>query len=57
MSLEVMLRCIATGEAEDRPDLLISMEELTDLVDYRRIAQARAGLAIKRAARAQIRLG
>ena len=35
--LEVMLQCIATGEAADRPDLLLSMEDLTDLVGYRRI--------------------
>lgn len=36
-ALQVMLQCMATGEAVDRPDLLISMEELTDLVGYRRI--------------------
>jgi 2-methylisocitrate lyase-like PEP mutase family enzyme len=38
-ALQVMLNCIETGEAEDRPDLLISMEEITDLVGYRRINQ------------------
>jgi len=38
-ALEVMMQCIATGEAADRPDLLISMEELTDLVGYRRISK------------------
>ena len=38
-ALEVMLQCIATGKAGDRPDLLVSMDELTDLVGYRRINQ------------------
>jgi 2-methylisocitrate lyase-like PEP mutase family enzyme len=38
-ALQVMLNCIETGEAADRPDLLIDMEELTDLVGYRRINQ------------------
>jgi 2-methylisocitrate lyase-like PEP mutase family enzyme len=38
-ALEVMKQCIDTGEAADRPDLLISMEELTDLVGYRRISK------------------
>lgn len=37
-ALEVMLHCMETGEAADRPDLLVSMEELTQLVGYDRIA-------------------
>jgi 2-methylisocitrate lyase-like PEP mutase family enzyme len=37
-ALEVQLRCMETGEAADRPDLLVSMEELTRLVGYDRIA-------------------
>ena len=37
-ALEVLQGCIATGEKADRPDLLASMEEITDLFDYERIA-------------------
>jgi 2-methylisocitrate lyase-like PEP mutase family enzyme len=37
-ALEVMLGCIETGELADRPDLLASMEEITGLFDYQRIA-------------------
>jgi 2-methylisocitrate lyase-like PEP mutase family enzyme len=37
-ALEVMQNCIATGELADRPDLLASMEEITDLFDYKRIS-------------------
>ena len=38
-ALEVMKQCMETGEAADRPDLLVSMEELTQLVGYERIAK------------------
>ena len=37
-ALEVMQGCIATGELADRPDLLASMEDITGLFDYERIA-------------------
>lgn len=38
-ALEVMRECIASGELVDRPDLLLSMEEITELMNYRRVAQ------------------
>ncbi len=38
-ALEVLLDCMKTGEAADRPDLLVSMEELTSLVGYERISK------------------
>jgi 2-methylisocitrate lyase-like PEP mutase family enzyme len=37
-ALEVMQGCIAPGELADRPDLLASMEDITGLFDYERIA-------------------
>ena len=37
-ALEVLQGCIATGERADRPDLLASMEDITDLFDYERIS-------------------
>ena len=37
-ALEVMQQCMLTGEAADRPDLLASMEEITALFDYDKIA-------------------
>ncbi|HSI02610.1 MAG TPA: isocitrate lyase/PEP mutase family protein [Reyranella sp.] len=37
-ALEVMQQCMRTGEAADRPDLLASMEEITALFDYDKIA-------------------
>jgi 2-methylisocitrate lyase-like PEP mutase family enzyme len=37
-ALEVLQECIATGEKADRPDLLASMEQITDLFDYERIS-------------------
>ncbi|MEJ0070638.1 MAG: hypothetical protein WDO24_20150 [Pseudomonadota bacterium] len=43
-ALEVLLTCMETGEAADRPDLLVSMEELTQLVGYDRIAALEQGL-------------
>ena len=36
-ALGLMLQCIATGKGADRPDLLGGVEELIDLVGYRRI--------------------
>ena len=38
-ALEVMQHCIATGEAADRPDLLVGIEDITDLMGYARIAE------------------
>lgn len=37
-ALEVMRECMQTGELADRPDLLASMEEITGLFGYERIA-------------------
>jgi 2-methylisocitrate lyase-like PEP mutase family enzyme len=37
-ALEVLQSCIASGEKADRPDLLASMEQITDLFDYERIS-------------------
>jgi 2-methylisocitrate lyase-like PEP mutase family enzyme len=37
-ALEVMQQCMLTGEMADRPDLLASMEEITALFDYEKIA-------------------
>jgi 2-methylisocitrate lyase-like PEP mutase family enzyme len=37
-ALEVMRQCMTTGELADRPDLLASMEEITGLFDYEKIA-------------------
>jgi 2-methylisocitrate lyase-like PEP mutase family enzyme len=36
-ALELLLQCIDTGEAIDRPDLLVGMEEITELFAYRRV--------------------
>ena len=43
-ALEVLKHSMETGEAEDRPDLLVGMEELTRLVGYDRIAALEQGL-------------
>jgi 2-methylisocitrate lyase-like PEP mutase family enzyme len=37
-ALEVMQQCMLTGELADRPDLTASMEEITELFDYEKIA-------------------
>jgi 2-methylisocitrate lyase-like PEP mutase family enzyme len=37
-ALEVMQQCMITGELADRPDLTASMEEITELFDYEKIA-------------------
>jgi 2-methylisocitrate lyase-like PEP mutase family enzyme len=37
-ALEVMQQCMVTGELADRPDLTASMEEITALFDYDKIA-------------------
>lgn len=37
-ALEVMQQCMMTGELADRPDLTASMEEITGLFDYEKIA-------------------
>lgn len=36
-ALKVLRECITTGEAADRPDLLVDMETITDLMHYERI--------------------
>lgn len=38
-ALEVMRTCMETGEIADRPDLLVGMEDITQLVGYARINQ------------------
>jgi 2-methylisocitrate lyase-like PEP mutase family enzyme len=38
-ALEVMKECIVTGELVDRPDLLVGMETITQLVGYERVAK------------------
>jgi 2-methylisocitrate lyase-like PEP mutase family enzyme len=38
-ALEQMRRCIETGEAADRPDLVVGIEEITELMGYSRIAE------------------
>ena len=38
-ALAVMQECIATGEAADRPDLQVGIEDITDLMGYPRIAK------------------
>ncbi len=38
-SLELMMQCIQTGEAIDRPDVLVDMEFITRLMGYERIAK------------------
>src|SRR6185369_11851117 len=38
-ALEAMQQSIATGEAVDRPDLLVGIEDITDLMHYPRIAE------------------
>ena len=46
-ALEVMLHCIETGETADRPDLLMGMEELTELVGYARINKLEQDLLLQ----------
>lgn len=43
-ALEVMKQCMVTGEAADRPDLTVSMEDLTKLVGYERITKLEQAL-------------
>ncbi len=38
-ALEVMRQCMETGELVDRPDLLASMEDITQLMGYARVSQ------------------
>jgi 2-methylisocitrate lyase-like PEP mutase family enzyme len=38
-ALEAMQQSIATGEAVDRPDLLVGIEDITDLMGYAHIAE------------------
>ncbi|HVO87864.1 MAG TPA: isocitrate lyase/PEP mutase family protein [Casimicrobiaceae bacterium] len=38
-ALEQMRECIETGDAADRPDLLVGIEEITALMGYARIAE------------------
>ena len=46
-ALEVMQHCIATGEAADRPDLLASMEDITGLFDYEKIAELESAFSLE----------
>jgi 2-methylisocitrate lyase-like PEP mutase family enzyme len=46
-ALEVMLKCMETGESADRPDLLMGMEELTHLVGYARINKLEQNLLLQ----------
>jgi 2-methylisocitrate lyase-like PEP mutase family enzyme len=46
-ALEVMRESIATGEAIDRPDLLVGMEDITDLMGYPRIAELEQDLMLE----------
>jgi 2-methylisocitrate lyase-like PEP mutase family enzyme len=46
-ALEVMLHCMETGETADRPDLLMGMEELTELVGYARINKLEQDLLLQ----------
>jgi 2-methylisocitrate lyase-like PEP mutase family enzyme len=43
-ALEVMKQCMASGELVERPDLLDSMEDITRLMNYERVAALEAEL-------------
>ena len=38
-ALDVLKQCVNTGELTDRPDLLVSMETITQLVGYDRVSR------------------
>lgn len=46
-ALEVMLNCMATGEIADRPDLLVGMDDITQLVGYARINKLEQDLLLE----------
>lgn len=46
-ALEVMLNCMATGEMADRPDLLVGIEDITQLVGYERINKLEQSLLME----------
>jgi len=46
-ALAVMLNCMETGEIADRPDLLVGMEDITQLVGYARINQLEQRLLLE----------
>ncbi|MCX7361238.1 MAG: isocitrate lyase/PEP mutase family protein [Alphaproteobacteria bacterium] len=46
-ALEVMLDCMATGKTADRPDLLVGIEEITQLVGYERINKLEQALLLE----------
>jgi len=46
-ALEVMQQCMITGELADRPDLTASMEEITELFDYEKIAALESAFSLE----------
>ncbi len=46
-ALEVMQQCMITGELADRPDLTASMEEITELFDYEKIAALESKFSVE----------
>jgi 2-methylisocitrate lyase-like PEP mutase family enzyme len=46
-ALEVMQQCMTTGELADRPDLTASMEEITELFDYEKIAALESAFSLE----------
>jgi hypothetical protein len=43
----VMQQCMITGELADRPDLTASMEEITELFDYEKIAALESAFSVE----------
>ncbi|MEA2853465.1 MAG: hypothetical protein QOE02_3484 [Rhodospirillaceae bacterium] len=46
-ALEVMQQCMISGELADRPDLTASMEEITELFDYEKIAALESKFSVE----------
>jgi len=46
-ALEAMQQSIATGEAVDRPDLLVGIEDITDLMGYAHIAELEQAFSLE----------
>jgi 2-methylisocitrate lyase-like PEP mutase family enzyme len=46
-ALEMMQQCMNTGELADRPDLTASMEEITELFDYEKIAALESAFSLE----------
>jgi 2-methylisocitrate lyase-like PEP mutase family enzyme len=46
-ALEAMQQSIASGEAVDRPDLLVGIEEITDLMGYAHIAELEQAFSLE----------